>query len=58
MSHQEIQQALEREKKNASKVVALQNLNKELLSVAEEQHRQLDTHAQPSSTDSESEAEE
>ena len=56
--HQEIQQALEREKKNASKLVALQNLNDELLSVAEEQHQQLDTHAQPSSTDSESKAEE
>ena len=30
------------EKKNASKLVALQNLNEELLSVAEEQHQQLD----------------
>ena len=35
---QEIQKALEREKKNASKMVALQNLNEELLSIAEEQH--------------------
>ena len=47
----------ERERKNASKLVALQELNEELLSVAEEQHRQLDAHAQPSSTESESEAE-
>ena len=58
MPHQEIQQALERERKNASKLVALQELNEELLSVAKEQHRQLDAHAQPSSTESESEAEE
>ena len=36
--HQEIQQALKREKKNASKMVSLQNLNKELLSIAKEQH--------------------
>ena len=58
MPHQEIQQALKREKKHASKLAALQNLNEELVSVAEEQHQQLDTHAQPSSTDSESKAEE
>ena len=45
--HQEIQQALEREKKNASKLVALQGLNEELCSVAKEQHWQLDTYAQP-----------
>ena len=57
MPHQEIQQALDREKKNASKLVALQNWNEELLSVAKEQNRQLEAHAQPSSTDSESEAE-
>ena len=56
--HQEIQQALERERKIASKLVALQELNEELLSVAKEQHRQLDAHAQRSSTESESEAEE
>ena len=57
MPHKEIQQALEREKKNASKLVALQNLNEELLSVAEEQHQQLDACAHPSSTDTESESE-
>ena len=56
--HQEIQQALEREKKNASKLVALQNLNEELLSVAKEQNWWLDAHAQPSTTELESEAEE
>ena len=60
--HQQIQQALEREReregKNASKLVALQEFNEELLSVAKEQHQQLDAHAQPSSTESESEAEE
>ena len=56
--HQEIQQALEREKKNASKLVALQELNKELLSVAKEQHQQLDAHTQSRNTESESEAEE
>ena len=56
--HQEIQQTLERERKNASKLVALQELNEELLSVAKEQHRQLDACAQPSSTESDSEAEE
>ena len=32
--HHEIQQALVREKKNASKLVELQNLNEELLSIA------------------------
>ena len=41
MPQQEIQQAVEREKKNASKLVALQELNEELLSLAEEQHQQL-----------------
>ena len=56
--HQEIQQTLEREKINASKLVALLELYEELLSVAEEQHQQLDAHAQPSSTESKSEAEE
>ena len=58
MPYQEIQQALETEKKNVSKLVALQELNEKQLSVAEEQHWQLDTHAQPSSTESESEDEE
>ena len=38
--HQEIQQAQDREKKNASKLVALQELNEELLIVAKEQHWQ------------------
>ena len=33
------QQALEREKKKTSKLVALQELNGELLSVVEEEHR-------------------
>ena len=56
MLHQEIQQALKREKKNASKLVALQNLNEELLSIAEEQHWQLWACVLPSSTESESEA--
>ena len=56
--HQQIQQALKREKKNASKLVAFQNLNEELLSVAKEQHWQLRTFVLPSSTESESEAEE
>ena len=54
--HQEIQQVLEREKKNASKLVALQNLNEELLSVAKEHHQQLGACALPSSTESKSEA--
>ena len=36
----------------------MQNFNEELLSVAKEQHQQLDAHAQYSSTDSASEAEE
>ena len=56
--HQEIQHYLKREEKSASKLVALQNLNEELLSVADEQHQQLRAHALPSSTESESEAEE
>ena len=55
---QEIQQALKREKKSVSKLVALQNFNEELLSVAKERHQQLGAHAQYSSTDSASEAEE
>ena len=58
MPHQEIQQALGREKTIASKQVALQNLNEELLSIAKEQHWQLRACALPSSTVSESEAEE
>ena len=33
--HQEIQQALKREKKNASRLVALENFNKELLSCSQ-----------------------
>ena len=37
---QKLQQALKREKKNTSKLVAMQKLNEELLSVAEEQHWQ------------------
>ena len=56
--YQEIQQALERKRKIASKLLALQELNEELLSVAEEQHQHLDACAQPSSTESECEAEE
>ena len=56
VTHQEIQQALKRQKKNASKLVALQNLNEELLSVAEEQHHQLSVCVLPSSTESEGEA--
>ena len=58
MLFQEIQHALEREKKNASKLVALKNLNEELLSKAKEQHLQLGAHVLCSSTESESEAEE
>ena len=56
--HQEIQQALKREKKNASKLVTLQYLNEELLSIAEEQHQQLRACVLPSSTESKKEAEE
>ena len=55
---QGIQQALYREKKNVSKWVTLQNLNEELLSIAEEQHQQLGAHALSSSTQSQSKAEE
>ena len=55
---QEIQQALKREKNNPSKLIALQKLNEELLSVVEEQHLQLRAHVLPSSTESESKAEE
>ena len=55
--YHEIQQALKREKKNASKLVALQNFNEELLSLAEEQ-QQFGAHAQYNSTHSESEDEE
>ena len=56
--HQEIQQALEREKKNASKLVALQNLNKDLLSIAREQCWQFGECVLSSSNESQSEAEE
>ena len=52
--HQEIQQALKRECKNASKLVALQNFKEQLLSIAD---WQLGSHVQYSSTDSESKAE-
>ena len=38
---QEIQQAPKREKKSVSKLVALQDFNEELLTVAKEQHQQL-----------------
>ena len=55
---QEIQQGLKGEKKNTSNLVALQELNEELPSLAKEQHWQLGAHALPSSTESESEAEE
>ena len=54
----EIPQAPERKKQNASKLVTLKNFNEELLSVADEQHKQLGVHAQSSSTNSESEAKE
>ena len=56
--HQEIQQTLEREKKNTSKLVALQNLNEELLSIAEEQYQQLGACVLSNSTEPESEAKE
>ena len=49
---QEIKQAIKREKKNVSKLVALQNLNEELLSIAEEQHQQLGVPLLSSSTES------
>ena len=57
MPHQEIQQALKR-KKNVSKVVTLQNLNEELLSISKEQYLHLRACALPSTTESENEAEE
>ena len=57
MPHHKNQQALEREKQNTSKLVS-QNLNAELLGVAQEQQWQLGACALPSSTESESEAEE
>ena len=55
VSSQEIQQVLKRKKKNASKLVALPNFNKELLSIAAEQHWQLGAHVLSSSTNSEAE---
>ena len=58
MPCREIQQALKREKQNSSMLAALQNFNKDLLSVAEEQQWQLEAHAQSISTNSESENEE
>ena len=48
----------EREKQNASKLVALRNFNEQLLSIAEEQQQQIGACAQSSSTHRESEAEE
>ena len=54
---QEIQHALQREKKYAFKLVTLQNLNEELFSLAEKQHWQLGAHAPPSSTEPENEVE-
>ena len=58
MPHRDIQQAIERGKQNASKLVALKKFNEELLSVAEEQYLLFEVCAQSISTDSESEAEE
>ena len=58
MPCKEIQQALEKEKQNASKLVAMKSFIEELLNVAEEQHQQLGTCAQSISTNSESEAQE
>ena len=43
VSCQEIQKVLGREKRNASKLVAIQNFSEELVGIAEEQHQQLGT---------------
>ena len=56
VAHREIQYTHERQKQYASMLVALSNLNGELLSVAEDQHWQLGVHVHSNSTDSEGEA--
>ena len=50
--HEQIQQVLEWEKQNASKLFALKNFKEELLSEDQEQHFQLGAWAQSSRTDS------